>query len=196
VTTVQQTIDVDVPLRTAYDQWTQFETFPKFMEGVEQVKQLSDRRTHWVTRIGGVTREFDAEIIQQEPDRQIAWQALDGPDQRGVVVFQPIGSDHTRLMLQMDFAPEGLAEQVGDKLGLVERRVRGDLERFKQFIENRGTETGAWRGNIPEDTDLGAASGRTDQPSAYPPPATGPVTDRETDPASDRPITGRPSDLI
>ncbi len=148
VSTVQQTIDVAVPLQTAYNQWTQFESFPQFMAGVEQVHQQTDRMTHWVTRIGGVTREFDAEITEQEPDRRIAWQTIDGPQQRGVVAFQPLDEAHTRLMLQMDFEPEGVTEQVSDKLGFVERRVRGDLERFKEFIESRGTETGAWRGEV------------------------------------------------
>src|SRR5207302_3843987 len=130
-----------VPLHTAYNQWTQFETFPEFMEGVERVEQLTDRMTHWVTKVGTVRREFDAEIVEQEPDKRLVWQAVEGPSQRGLVAFEPLDDSHTRLRLQMDFYPEGLTETVGDKLGFVERRVKGDLQRFKDFIEHRGTET-------------------------------------------------------
>jgi uncharacterized membrane protein len=148
MSTVEQTIDVAVPVRAAYDQWTQFESFPQFMEGVERVDQLTDTRTHWVTKIGGVQREFDAEITEQHPDERVAWAAADGPLQAGVVTFQPLESAKTRVNLHMEFAPEGVVEKTGDKLGIVERRVKGDLERFKEFIESRGTPTGGWRGNV------------------------------------------------
>lgn len=145
---IEHSTEVDVPVRTAYDQWTQFEEFPQFVEGVDQVTQITDTRTHWVTSIGGVKREFDAEITEQTPDQRIAWQAVDGPKQTGAVTFQPLGPDRTKVMLLMEVEPEGPAENVGEKTGVLDARVRGDLERFKEFIESRGTETGAWRGEV------------------------------------------------
>ena len=145
---IDKSIEVDVPIRTAYNQWTQFESFPLFMEGVDNVQQLSDTRTHWQTSIAGVSREFDAEIVRQEPDECVAWRTLDGPDQAGKVTFQPIGRDRTLVNVTMDFRPEGTMEKAGDTTGLVERRVAGDLERFKDFIEGRRSETGAWRGSV------------------------------------------------
>ena len=145
---VEHTIDVDVPVRVAYDQWTQFESFPEFMEGVEQITQLTDTRTHWKTKIAGVEREFDAEITEQHPDERIAWRSVDGPEQAGVVTFHRLGEGRSKVMLQLDYAPEGLVEQAGDKLGVVSRRVSGDLERFKRFIESRGLESGGWRGDV------------------------------------------------
>ena len=148
MTTIEQSMDVDVPVSTAYNQWTQFEDFPQFMEGVEEVRQVTDDRLHWKTKIAGVEREFDAQITEQHPDERVAWRSLDGPDQAGVVTFHKLDPTTTRVMLQLDFEPEGLVEQVGDKLGLVKGRVKGDLERFKVFIEKRSAETGAWRGDI------------------------------------------------
>jgi uncharacterized membrane protein len=152
MSTVEKSIDVDVPVHTAYNQWTQFESFPQFMEGVDRIDQTSDTMTHWLTSIGGVTREFDAEITEQHPDERIAWTSVDGPKNAGVVTFHRLGDNKTRIMLQMDFEPEGLVENVGDKLGIVGRRAAGDLERFKKFIESRGTETGAWRGDVDRPT--------------------------------------------
>jgi uncharacterized membrane protein len=152
MSTVEKSIDVDVPVRTAYNQWTQFESFPEFMEGVDRIDQTSDTMTHWLTSIGGVTREFDAEITEQHPDERIAWTSVDGPKNAGVVTFHRLAEDKTRIMLQMDFEPEGLVENVGDKLGIVGRRAEGDLKRFKKFIESRGTETGAWRGDVDRPT--------------------------------------------
>ena len=151
MSTIEQSVEVAVPVRTAYDQWTQFEDFPQFMEGVEKITQLSDTRTHWVTEIAGVTREFDAEITEQEPDQRIAWTSVDEPKQAGVVTFHRIDDATTRVMLQMDFEPEGFAEKAGDVLGIVKSRTKGDLERFKSFIESRGSETGAWRGEVDQD---------------------------------------------
>ena len=148
MSTVEQSIDVEVPVRTAYDQWTQFESFPQFMEGVERIEQLTDTRTHWVTKVGGVTREFDAEITEQHPDERVAWRAIDGPQHAGVVTFHRLDARATRVMLQMDVEPEGVVEKVGDALGVVKRRTKGDLERFKAFIEDRGSETGGWRGDV------------------------------------------------
>ena len=152
MSTVEKSIDVSVPVRTAYDQWTQFESFPQFMEGVDRIEQTSDTMTHWVTSIGGVTREFDAQITEQHPDERVAWTTVDGPKQAGVVTFHRLDENTTRVMLQMDFEPEGLVENVGDKLGIVGRRAEGDLKRFKDFIERRGTETGAWRGEVDRPT--------------------------------------------
>ena len=147
-TNVLESIDVNVPVSTAYNQWTQFESFPKFMEGVERIDQLSPTKTHWVTRIAGVQREFDAEITEQHPDERVAWTTLDGPKQAGVVTFHRLGDNQTKVMLQMEYDPEGIIEKAGDALGVVKSRVKGDLERFKSFIEGRGQETGAWRGEV------------------------------------------------
>jgi uncharacterized membrane protein len=148
MTDVTQAVDVDVDVRTAYNQWTQFEEFPRFMEGVEQIEQLDDRHLRWHVDIAGVDREFEAEITEQTPDQRIAWKSTSGVDQAGVVTFHALDDDHTRVTLQMRFEPEGLAEQVGDKTGVVRARTKGDLKRFKEFIEARGTETGAWRGEV------------------------------------------------
>ncbi|MER5352413.1 SRPBCC family protein [Kitasatospora sp. NPDC002551] len=146
---VKQSVDVDVPLHAAYNQWTLFEEFPRFMEGVDSVTQLDDRHNHWQTSIGGVTREFDTEIVDQLPDERIAWRTVDGGvDQKGVVSFQRIDDAHTRVNLAIDFRPEGMAEKAGSALGMVDRRVKGDLRRFKDFIEERGREEGGWRGRI------------------------------------------------
>ncbi|HEY9349696.1 MAG TPA: SRPBCC family protein [Acidothermales bacterium] len=145
---VTESIDVDVPVSTVYDQWTQFKTFPQFMEGVERIDQITDTKTHWVTKIGGVEREFDADITEQHPDERVAWKSTTGADQAGVVTFHRLSDTTTRVTVQMDYEPEGVVENVGDKLGIVKRRVTCDLERFKQFIEARGTETGGWRGDV------------------------------------------------
>jgi uncharacterized membrane protein len=145
---VVEYVDVAVPVRTAYNQWTQFEEFPQFMEGVEEVRQISDTMTHWKAEIGGVTREFDAQITEQIPDERVAWEAVGGVRQAGVVTFQRLDDNHTRVTARMEFEPHGVTEQAADKLGFVDRRVKGDLTRFKSFIESRGVETGAWRGEV------------------------------------------------
>jgi uncharacterized membrane protein len=145
---VTQSVDVSVPVRTAYDQWTQFEEFPRFMEGVEEIRQLDATHTHWRTKIGGVEREFDAEITEQHPDERVAWNSTTGPDHAGVVTFHRLGDAETRVTVQLDWSPEGVVEKAGDVLNLDERRVKGDLARFKEFIESRGVETGAWRGDV------------------------------------------------
>jgi uncharacterized membrane protein len=149
MSTITQSVDVDVPVTTAYNQWTQFESFPRFMEGVQEVRQLDDTHTHWVTRVGGATREFDATITEQHPDERVAWRSNSGPNHAGVITFHKLDQEHTRVTAQMDIDPEGFIEKVGDKVGLVEGRVKGDLERFKHFIEERPSETGAWRGDVP-----------------------------------------------
>ena len=148
MTVITKSIDVHVPISAAYDQWTQFEEFPKFMEGVEEIRQLDDRQTHWVTRIGGVKREFDAEIIVQKPEQGVSWHALTGPAHSGRVTFTPVSEDVTSVQLTMEWDPHGFVESAASRLGIVERRVEGDLERFKSFIESRGSATGAWRGEI------------------------------------------------
>ncbi|MHB8718987.1 MAG: SRPBCC family protein [Candidatus Dormibacteria bacterium] len=145
---VEKTIDVDVPVSTAYNQWTQFETFPEFMEGVAEVRQLSDTTLHWKASVGGVEKEWDAEITEQTPDQRIAWRAIDGAPNAGVVTFHRLGERQSRVALQLEAEPEGLVEQVGDKLGVFDRRVEGDLKRFKDFVETRGDQTGAWRGEV------------------------------------------------
>jgi uncharacterized membrane protein len=149
VTSVEASIEVGVPIETAYNQWTQFEDFPKFMEGVEEVRQLDDVRLHWRAAIGGVTREWDAEITEQRPEERVAWTSTSGSQNGGVVTFHRLDDDTTKVMLQLDLEPEGLVEKAGDMLGVVKRRAKGDLERFKEFIESRGHETGAWRGEVP-----------------------------------------------
>jgi uncharacterized membrane protein len=146
--TIEKSINVDVPVRTAYNQWTQFEEFPRFMEGVEEVRQIDDKRLHWRSKIGGKEEEWDAEITEQIPDERVAWRSTTGRANAGVVTFHHISDTTTRVMLQMEYDPEGLVENVGDALGVVSRRVEGDLNRFKEFIESRGTETGAWRGEV------------------------------------------------
>jgi ribosome-associated toxin RatA of RatAB toxin-antitoxin module len=150
VSTIEKSIDVDVPVRAAYNQWTQFAEFPRFMEGVERVEQINDTMTHWVTRIGGVTREFDAQIVEQQPDKVVHWRSVKGPRNEGEVRFEPLDEDHTRITLNMHYEPEGVLEKAGDALHIVERRAEADLKRFKEFIEERGVETGAWRGDVDE----------------------------------------------
>jgi uncharacterized membrane protein len=153
MSTIVESIDVNVPVRTAYNQWTQFESFPQFMEGVERVDQLDDARLHWVAKVGGQTKEWDAKITEQTPDQRVAWTATDGAENAGVVTFHRLDDDKTRVTVQMDIDPEGPIENIGDAVGIPDRRVKADLERFKQFIESRGGETGAWRGEIKQ-TDL------------------------------------------
>lgn len=146
---VIETIDVDVPIRTVYDQWTQFETFPQFMGGVDSIVQVDETSTHWKTSIGGVEREFDADITEQHPDERVAWKSTDGTTHAGVVTFHRLSDTTTRVTVQLDWEPEGLVEKAGAVLGVDDRQVKGDLKRFKEFIESRGTETGAWRGDVP-----------------------------------------------
>ncbi|GAA3022440.1 SRPBCC family protein [Actinokineospora globicatena] len=148
MSTIIETVDVAVPVSTAYNQWTQFESFPAFMEGVERIQQLDDRRTHWVTKIGGVTREFDATITEQIPDERVAWKSTDGPEHAGVITFHRLNDRETRVTAQMDIDPEGFVENVADKLGVIDHRVKADMRRFKAFIEENPTPTGSWRGEV------------------------------------------------
>jgi uncharacterized membrane protein len=148
MTTIEKSIDVNVPVRTAYNQWTQFESFPEFMAGVDQVVQLDTTTTHWRTTIGGVTREFDAEIIAQHPDDLVAWNTVEGLAHGGMVSFTSLDHDTTRVELVMHYEPGTFTEKTGAALGVVDGRVAGDLRRFKEFIERRGRATGAWRGDV------------------------------------------------
>ncbi len=148
MSTVEESIEVKVPVRTAYNQWTQFEEFPRFMEGVEEVQQLDDTHLHWVADIDGFKREWDAEITEQIPDERVAWTSRSGAHNAGAVTFHRLDDSHTRVMVQLEFDPSGIVEQAGDKLGFVSRRTKGDLERFREYIEERGAETGAWRGEV------------------------------------------------
>ena len=145
---ITEEIEVDVPVRVAYDQWTQFESFPKFMEGVDRVVQLDDKTLEWTASIAGKTKHWRAEISEQRPDEVIAWRSTDGAQNDGAVHFESLGPDRTRIGLQLDVEPEGVVEKAGEALGIVERRVRGDLERFREFVEARGQATGAWRGSV------------------------------------------------
>ena len=145
---VEQQIDVDVPVSAAYDQWTQFEEFPRFMEGVKRVVQLDDKHLSWEAEIGGQKREWLADIVDQVPNQRIAWRSTSGERNDGAVLFASQGPNETRIELTIDFDPDGPLENIGTALGVVERRVKGDLERFKSFIEGRGQPTGAWRGEI------------------------------------------------
>jgi uncharacterized membrane protein len=134
---VEESVEVAVPVRAAYDQWTQFTSFPEFMDGVERVEQIDDRTTHWVTEIGGIRREFDAVVTEQRPDERIEWHSISGPKQEGAVIFRPLDARHTNVTLRMEYEPESLAEKLGDKLGFVRTKTRRDLERFANFIQER-----------------------------------------------------------
>lgn len=145
---IEKSVDVNAPLSTVYNQWTQFEDFPEFMEGILEVRQLDDKRLHWRGKIAGKEKEWDAEIFEQTPDERIAWRSTSGAQNTGKVSFQSLGPTKTRVNLKINYDPEGVIENIGDALGVVSARVQGDLNRFKSFLETRHTETGAWRGEI------------------------------------------------
>ena len=151
MSTIEQSIEVDAPISAVYNQWTQFEEFPQFMDGIDEIRQTDDRHLHWVASFGGSRHEWDAEIVEQSPEERVAWRNTEGKDNAGVVTFHKIADDRTRVMVQMDWAPEGVKEKVGAALGADDRRVKGDLERFKDLIEARGAESGGWRGEVPRD---------------------------------------------
>ncbi|MFF7212885.1 SRPBCC family protein [Streptomyces sp. NPDC008238] len=149
MSTVEESVEVAVPVTTAYNQWTQFEEFPRFMEGVERIEQRTPTLTHWVAKVDGVKREFDAQISEQIPDERVAWNTVGGDvHQAGVVTFHRLDDRHTKVMLQLDHEPHGVADTVADKLGVVRRQAKGDLKRFKEYIETRGMESGSWRGEV------------------------------------------------
>jgi len=143
-----ETIEVNVPVSTAYNQWTQFEDFPQFMSSVHEVRQLDDKHLHWKANVAGEEKEWDAEITEQIPDKRIAWRSVTGVPNGGVVTFHKISDDVTRVALQMDYQPEGPLEKLGDAFGAVRMEARGNLQKFKEMLESRGKETGAWRGKI------------------------------------------------
>ncbi|UUE20960.1 SRPBCC family protein [Microbacterium sp. J1-1] len=144
-----ETMDVDVPVRTAYNQWTQFESFPKFLQEVESITQIDDTHTHWKVKVGGAVREFDAEITEQHPDERVAWNSTGGETEHaGAVTFHKLTDNSTRVTVQLDWAPEGLLEKVGSLVGVGGHAVKKDLENFKEFIEGREVETGSWRGDV------------------------------------------------
>ena len=145
--TIEKSIEIDCNIRAVYDQWTQFEDFPHFMEGVKTVKQLDDKRLHWEVEIGGKTKAWDAEIFEQQPDERIAWRSITGAPNSGRVDFQPLDGERTRIALRISYEPEGVLEKIGGALGVVNARVEGDLKRFKEFIEQKGASAG-WRGEI------------------------------------------------
>lgn len=148
MSTAQESIDVNVPVGTAYNQWTQFESFPEFMGGVDEVRQLDDKHLHWKVSVGGVSREYDAEVTEQTPDQVVAWQATGDTDNAGTVTFERLGDNSTRVNVRLSYETEGLVEKAGDALNVPDRQLKKDLERFKEFIESRGAETGGWRGEI------------------------------------------------
>ncbi len=145
---VEKTIEVNCPISTVYNQWTQFEDFPRFMAGVKEVRQLDDTHVHWRAELWGKDKEWDAEITEQEPDKRISWKSISGAPNAGTVRFEPLGADRTRVRLVMAYEPEGAIENMGDAMGLVSSRVENTVQDFKKFIESRGQETGAWRGEV------------------------------------------------
>ena len=156
-TTIEEEIEVGVPVSTAYNQWTQFEEFPKFMEGIQEVKQLDDSLLHWAATVAGKRAEWDAKIVEQEPDRRIVWESIEGKKTRGTVTFEEAGPGRTRIRLNMSYTPEGVAEKVGSAAGLDDRRVRGDLERFREMVETEQVESAGWRGEIKDGDKTGSA---------------------------------------
>jgi uncharacterized membrane protein len=147
---VRQSVEVSVPVSTAYNQWTQFEEFPNFMEKVESVTQLDDTHLRWIAEIGGRREEWKAEITQQMPDEIIAWRSIEGQENSGAVRFEPLGPDRTRIDVTLTWEPEGLVQAAADKVGISDRAIQVDLERFKELVESRGVESGAWRGEVVE----------------------------------------------
>ncbi|AOS63026.1 SRPBCC family protein [Actinoalloteichus hymeniacidonis] len=174
MTTITKSVDVHVPVSRAYDQWTQFESFPQFMKGVDRIEQLTPTRTRWRTSIAGVVREFDAEITEQHPDERIAWRSVEGPTQSGVVTLHRLDASTTRVHLQMEFEPTGAVEKAGSGLGLVDHQVQSDLERFREFIEGRAQATGAWRGDVPRAAQEGDPAAPKPKPGPANRPKPGP----------------------
>ncbi|GAB2522614.1 SRPBCC family protein [Paramicrobacterium agarici] len=157
MSTVQESVQVNVPVTTAYNQWTQFESFPQFMKNVDFVTQIDDLHNHWKVTIGGATREFDTTITEQTPDERIAWRSTDEPQHSGVVTFHRVSDDETRVHLEMTWSPEGATEKIGAALQADDMAVKKDLSQFKELIESNGFESGAWRGDVPREPD---ATGR------------------------------------
>ena len=172
---IEKEVEVEAPLRAVYTQWTQFEEFPRFMEGIKSVRQLDDTHLRWQADIGGKDVEWEAEIIDQTPDRRIVWRSTSGARNGGKIEFEAIGDTRTRVVVVMEYDPEGPVEHLGGALGVPARRVEGDLERFKKFIESRGTETGEWRGEVHRRQKVSAG----DSKAAAPKPADAAVYPRK-----------------
>ncbi|MGI8714892.1 MAG: SRPBCC family protein [Solirubrobacteraceae bacterium] len=145
---IEESIEVLSPLRAVYDRWTQFEDFPNFMKGVTEVRQLDETHLHWVAELAGHRHEWDAVVTEQKPDERVAWKNVDGKDNAGVVTFHRIDEGTTKVMVQMDFVPDGIVEKLGNALGAADRRIKGDLERFKELVESNGAPTEGWRGEV------------------------------------------------
>jgi uncharacterized membrane protein len=158
VSTVEESIEIDVPVRVAYDQWTQFESFPLFMDGVQEVRQLDDTHLHWKVEIGGHVTEWDAEIVEQRPDERIAWRSTGGTPNDGVVTFAPVGDSASRVTVEMEHGADGIVEKAGSALGFDSRQVKASLERFKRLIEDRHAPSGAWRGEVSQGRGTASAS--------------------------------------
>ncbi|MET1072283.1 MAG: SRPBCC family protein [Umezawaea sp.] len=149
MSTITESVDVKATVTAAYNQWTQFESFPRFMDGVQEITQIDDTHTHWKISVAGLTKEFDATITEQHPDERVAWTTESGPTHAGVITFHRLDETTTRVTAQMDIDPDGFIENVADKLGVLDRKVKGDMQRFKTFMEFRdGQETGEWRGDV------------------------------------------------
>ena len=145
---IEKTFEIDCPVRTVYNQWTQFEEFPRFMEGVKEVQQIDDTHLHWRASIAGKEKEWDSEITEQVPDQRIAWRSTSGARNAGSVRFEPLAAERTRVMLPMEYEPQGMVEKAGDAVGLVSGKLEDAVEKFKELVENRGAESGAWRGEV------------------------------------------------
>jgi uncharacterized membrane protein len=148
MSTIEQSIEVDAPVRTVYDPWTQFEEFPRCLDGIDEVTPLDATHLHWKASVGGKTNEWDAEITEQLPDKRVAWKSTSGTANAGVVTFHRLDEHRTKVLVQLDWEPDGVVETLGSAVGSDSRRVQGDLERFKELIESRGAESGAWRGEV------------------------------------------------
>ncbi|MCX2750245.1 SRPBCC family protein [Arthrobacter sp. MI7-26] len=183
--TVNRTIDVEVPVSVAYNQWTQFESFPEFMKGVEAVRQIDETALHFSTNVGGVKRDFNAQILEQVPDSLVSWASIDGPRNAGSVRFEPLGRDRTRVNVEIEWEPESFVEKAGSLVGIDDLRVSADLDKFKEFIEARGQETGAWRGSVADGDvdDAGEAFGAatTSELPAVDPDLTAPAATNAAD---------------
>ena len=178
---IERIIDVDCPVRTVYNQWTQFEEFPHFMAGVVEVRQLDDTHVHWRADIWGKEKEWDAEITEQEPDKRISWRSVSGSRNAGTVRFEPLGANRTRVRLVMAYEPEGALEHLGDAVGALTARVQRTVEEFKGFIEQRGRETGAWRGQVVDGEPQPDASRALDESVKESFPASDPPAVSSTD---------------
>ncbi|MGE4428306.1 MAG: SRPBCC family protein [Solirubrobacteraceae bacterium] len=200
--TIEQQIEITVPVSTAYDQWTQFEEFPSFMDGVREVRQLDSTHLHWKAQVAGQEREWDAEIVEQHPDRCVSWRSTSGKANHGEVTFEPLDREHTRVTLHQDVDLEGVVEHVGNALGLIEAQARRDLARFKHLIESRGVASGGWRHDVPQDAVQGSPppGAPPAAPSGAPrldpelPTAGGPTTGSAPQPDPDAPTSPRAPD--